>query len=80
MTTRCGLLLSFQFNEMNGVTVTLQVATRLMELPLFLNEAAPFGSVRDGCAESVLAKMTNRPITLSKNEKVSRLHLVFGSC
>ncbi|XP_025105765.1 LOW QUALITY PROTEIN: AP-5 complex subunit mu-1-like [Pomacea canaliculata] len=46
-----------------------EVATRLMELPLFLNEAAPFGSVRDGCAESVLAKMTNRPITLPKNEK-----------
>ncbi|KAK7504870.1 hypothetical protein BaRGS_00003898 [Batillaria attramentaria] len=48
-----------------------ELATRLTELPAFLNEAAPFGCVRDTCADSVLAKLTNRPIMLPKSEKLA---------
>ncbi|XP_076464112.1 AP-5 complex subunit mu-1-like [Babylonia areolata] len=46
-----------------------EFATRLTELPAFLNEAAPFGCVRDTCADSVLAKLTNRPVTVHKTDK-----------
>ncbi|KAK7104221.1 AP-5 complex subunit mu-1-like [Littorina saxatilis] len=46
-----------------------EFATRLTEMPAFLNEAAPFGCVRDTCADTVLAKLTNRPVTLHKTDK-----------
>lgn len=68
-----------------------ELATRLTELPAFLNEAAPFGCVRDTSAESVFAKLTNRPITLPKTEKLaawkpvlhrgkSSIHLGIAEC
>ncbi|KAL8622943.1 hypothetical protein ACOMHN_027064 [Nucella lapillus] len=46
-----------------------EFATRVTELPAFLNEAAPFGCVRDTCADSVLVKLTNRPVALHKTDK-----------
>ena len=47
-------------------------------MPAFLNEAAPFGCVRDTCSDTVLAKLTNRPITLPKTDKVR--HMFYDTC
>lgn len=46
-----------------------EFASRLAEMPALLNEAAPFGCVRDTCADTLLAKLTNRPVMLHKTEK-----------
>ncbi|XP_041354497.1 AP-5 complex subunit mu-1-like [Gigantopelta aegis] len=46
-----------------------EFASRLAELPDFINEAAPFGIPRDTCSDTVLAKLANKVLSVPKSQK-----------
>ncbi|BFZ12460.1 hypothetical protein BsWGS_15499 [Bradybaena similaris] len=48
-----------------------EMPNRLLELPAFINEVAPFGLVRDGSVDNVIARLANKPCTVTKSHKVA---------
>ncbi|XP_059178156.1 AP-5 complex subunit mu-1-like isoform X2 [Physella acuta] len=47
-----------------------ELASRLQELPVFVNEAAPFGQLRDTSTENICARIFNKPYSVSKSLKL----------
>ncbi|CAG5134532.1 unnamed protein product [Candidula unifasciata] len=49
----------------------LEMPNRLLELPSFINEVAPFGLVRDGSVDNLCARLANKPCMVTKSHKVA---------
>ncbi|CAL1547985.1 unnamed protein product [Lymnaea stagnalis] len=47
-----------------------ELPARLVELPAFINEAAPFGILRDGSAENIISRLADKPCAISKTQKI----------
>lgn len=66
---------SLGFALLGAVTEFLKVPSqelpsRLLELPAFINEAAPFGILRDGSAENIISRLADKPCAVSKTQKI----------
>ncbi|KAK0046910.1 AP-5 complex subunit mu-1 [Biomphalaria pfeifferi] len=48
-----------------------ELAARVQDLTAFINEAAPFGILRDVSTENIISKLSNKSINVSKTQKLA---------
>ncbi|KAH9509247.1 AP-5 complex subunit mu-1 [Bulinus truncatus] len=47
-----------------------ELPNKVQDLTAFINEAAPFGILRDVSVDNIISKLSNKPINLSKTQKL----------